>query len=106
VLSPPSTSPATYPLSLHDALPILISEGTIAGEKVLLLKPQTYMNSSGDSVQKVVKFYQLSAADVSVLYDEIDLAPGKVRVKVGRSEEHTSELQSRENLVCRLLLEK
>lgn len=61
----------------------LISEGTIAGEKVLLLKPQTYMNSSGDSVQKVVKFYQLSAADVSVLYDEIDLAPGKVRVKVG-----------------------
>ena len=61
----------------------LISEGTIEGEKVLLLKPQTFMNSSGDSVQKVVKFYQLSAADVSVLYDEIDLSPGKTRVKVG-----------------------
>lgn len=61
----------------------LISEGTINGEKVLLLKPQTFMNSSGDSVQQVVKFYKLSAADVSVLYDEIDLAPGKARVKVG-----------------------
>jgi PTH1 family peptidyl-tRNA hydrolase len=61
----------------------LISEGTIEGEKVLLLKPQTFMNSSGDSVQKVAKFYQLTAADVSVLYDEIDLAPGKTRVKVG-----------------------
>ncbi|WP_055045398.1 aminoacyl-tRNA hydrolase [Devosia sp. A16] len=61
----------------------LISEGAIDGEKVLLLKPQTYMNSSGDSVQKVVTFYKLGPADVSVLYDEIDLAPGKTRVKVG-----------------------
>jgi peptidyl-tRNA hydrolase, PTH1 family len=61
----------------------LVSEGLIDGEKVLLLKPQTFMNSSGDSVQKFVKFYQLTAADVSVLYDELDLAPGKVRVKVG-----------------------
>lgn len=61
----------------------LISEGAIDGEKVLLLKPQTYMNSSGDSVQKVTTFYKLGPADVSVLYDEIDLAPGKTRVKVG-----------------------
>ena len=61
----------------------LISEGTIDGEKVLLLKPLTFMNSSGDSVQKVAKFYQLGPSDISVLYDEIDLAPGKTRVKVG-----------------------
>lgn len=61
----------------------LITEGTIDGERVLLLKPQTYMNSSGDSVQKVVTFYKLGATDVTVLYDEIDLAPGKTRVKVG-----------------------
>jgi len=61
----------------------LISEGSIEGEKVLLLKPQTFMNSSGDSVQKVAKFYQLGAADISVLYDELDLLPGKTRVKVG-----------------------
>ena len=61
----------------------LISEGTIEGEKVLLLKPQTYMNSSGDSVHAVARFYKLDASDISVLYDEIDLAPGKSRVKVG-----------------------
>jgi peptidyl-tRNA hydrolase, PTH1 family len=61
----------------------LISEGTIAGEKVLLLKPQTWMNNSGDSIQEVVSFYKLSAEDVTVLYDEIDLAPGKVRIKRG-----------------------
>jgi PTH1 family peptidyl-tRNA hydrolase len=61
----------------------LISEGTIDGERVLLLKPQTFMNSSGDSVQKVATFYKLTPADISVLYDEIDLAPGKTRVKVG-----------------------
>ena len=63
----------------------LISEGTIDGERVLLLKPQTFMNSSGDSVQKVAAFYKLGPADISVLYDEIDLAPGKTRVKVGGS---------------------
>lgn len=61
----------------------LVAEGEIGGERVLLLKPQTYMNSSGDSVQQVVKFYKLGVGDVTVLYDEIDLAPGKVRVKIG-----------------------
>lgn len=61
----------------------LISEGTIGGEKVLLLKPQTYMNSSGDSIQAVAQFYKLDAGDITVLYDEIDLANGKVRVKRG-----------------------
>jgi PTH1 family peptidyl-tRNA hydrolase len=61
----------------------LIAEGTIAGERVLLLKPQTYMNSSGDSVVLATKFYKLPNEAVTVLYDELDLAPGKVRVKVG-----------------------
>jgi PTH1 family peptidyl-tRNA hydrolase len=61
----------------------LISEGTIEGEKVLLLKPQTYMNNSGDSIQAALAFYKLGAGDVTVLYDEIDLAPGKVRIKRG-----------------------
>jgi PTH1 family peptidyl-tRNA hydrolase len=61
----------------------LLSEGTIEGEKVLILKPQTYMNSSGDSVQATANFYKLGAGDITVLYDELDLAPGKVRVKRG-----------------------
>ena len=61
----------------------LLAEGNIAGQKVLLLKPQTYMNRSGDSVQQVAQFYKLAPADIVVLYDELDLAPGKVRVKVG-----------------------
>jgi PTH1 family peptidyl-tRNA hydrolase len=61
----------------------LSAEGSIAGEKVILLKPQTFMNRSGDSVQQVAKFYKIDVADVIVLYDELDLAAGKVRVKVG-----------------------
>ncbi len=61
----------------------LLAEGTIGGEKVLLLKPQTFMNRSGDSVQQVAQFFKTAPADIIVLYDELDLAPGKVRVKVG-----------------------
>ncbi|WP_189424050.1 aminoacyl-tRNA hydrolase [Devosia pacifica] len=61
----------------------LLAEGTLSGEKVLLLKPQTFMNRSGDSVQQAAQFYKLSPADITVLYDELDLAPGKVRIKAG-----------------------
>lgn len=61
----------------------LISEGGIAGEKVLLLKPQTWMNNSGDSVQAVASFYKLGPEAITVIYDEIDLASGKVRIKRG-----------------------
>ena len=60
-----------------------MAEGNIGGEKVILLKPQTFMNRSGDSVQQVAQFYKIAPADIIVLYDELDLAPGKVRVKVG-----------------------
>ena len=61
----------------------LLAEGNIAGEKVILLKPQTFMNRSGDSVQQVAKFYKIEPSDIIVFYDELDLAPGKVRVKIG-----------------------
>lgn len=61
----------------------LVSEGTIAGEKVLLLKPQTFMNASGESLQAAVKFYKLAPSDVTVIYDELDLLPGKARIKIG-----------------------
>jgi PTH1 family peptidyl-tRNA hydrolase len=63
----------------------LIAEGTIEGERVLILKPETYMNSSGDSVGAAANFFKLGPADVTVFYDEIDLIPGKVRVKRGGS---------------------
>jgi peptidyl-tRNA hydrolase, PTH1 family len=61
----------------------LLSEGTIGGERVMLLKPQTFMNKSGDSVQQVARFFKIANGDIAVFYDELDLAPGKVRVKVG-----------------------
>ena len=52
-------------------------------EKVVLVKPQTYYNETGRALSKVVQFYKLSAGDVIVFYDEIDLAPGRVRTKQG-----------------------
>ncbi|MBL8564124.1 MAG: aminoacyl-tRNA hydrolase [Hyphomicrobiaceae bacterium] len=61
----------------------LAAEGEIAGERVLLLKPQTYMNESGRSVAEAARFLKIPLADITVLYDEIDLAPGKLKVKTG-----------------------
>ncbi|RDE08744.1 aminoacyl-tRNA hydrolase [Pelagibacterium lacus] len=61
----------------------LVSEGVIDGEKIMLLKPMTFMNRSGDSVAQAAQFYKLSPADISVIHDELDLAPGKVRIKSG-----------------------
>ncbi|TCP41429.1 aminoacyl-tRNA hydrolase [Rhodovulum marinum] len=60
-----------------------LSEGRLGGEKVVLLKPETYMNRSGDSVQAAVQFYKLAPGDVTVFHDELDLAPGKCRLKQG-----------------------
>ncbi|TNF59116.1 MAG: aminoacyl-tRNA hydrolase [Rhodobacteraceae bacterium] len=60
-----------------------VSEGMLGGEKVLLLKPETYMNLSGDAVQQAMAFYKLTPAQVTVFHDELDLAPGRIRVKQG-----------------------
>lgn len=60
-----------------------VSEGTIDGERVLLMKPQTYMNESGRSVGDAVRFLKLTPSDVVVIHDELDLPPGKLRMKVG-----------------------
>ncbi|EAQ04430.1 peptidyl-tRNA hydrolase [Pseudooceanicola batsensis HTCC2597] len=60
-----------------------LAEGTLGGEKLLLLKPMTFMNLSGQSVGEAMRFYKLTPADVTVFHDELDLAPGKVRVKQG-----------------------
>ncbi|MEL6573419.1 MAG: aminoacyl-tRNA hydrolase [Pseudomonadota bacterium] len=58
-----------------------VSEGRFGSEKVILLKPETYMNKSGQSVGEAMRFHKLEPADVCVFHDELDLAPGKVRVK-------------------------
>ena len=60
-----------------------ISEGELAGEKVLLIKPQTYMNLSGEAVGEAMRFFKLQPKDVVAIYDELDLLPGKARIKVG-----------------------
>jgi PTH1 family peptidyl-tRNA hydrolase len=60
-----------------------VSEGVLAGEKIVLLKPGTFMNLSGQSVGEAVRFYKLGTAKVTVFHDELDLAPGKLRVKQG-----------------------
>lgn len=59
------------------------SEGMLSGEKCLLLKPQTFMNRSGTSVGEAVNFFKLDPSDVVVLHDEVDLDPGKPRMKAG-----------------------
>ena len=61
----------------------LIAEGKINGEKVYLLKPQTYMNLSGNSVVKAAHFYKILPENVIVLHDDMDLPCGKIKVKCG-----------------------
>jgi peptidyl-tRNA hydrolase, PTH1 family len=61
----------------------LISEIELAGERVILLKPQTYMNESGRSAGEAARFYKIEPSHIVVFHDELDLPPGKVRVKQG-----------------------
>ena len=61
----------------------LIAEGRVGTDRVLLLKPQTFMNDSGDAVQQALRFYKLDVDALTVFHDELDLAPFKVKVKQG-----------------------
>ncbi len=61
----------------------VVAEGTIGGQKILALKPLTYMNGSGESVQPAAAFFKLPPEAITAFHDELDLAPGKVRVKKG-----------------------
>lgn len=63
----------------------LLAEGTIDGEKVLLLKPQTFMNLSGNSVGKVANFYKIPPQNIIIIHDDKDLALGKLKAKIGGS---------------------
>ncbi len=60
-----------------------VSEGRFGSDRAVLLKPETFMNNSGQSVQAAMKFYKIDAGDVIVFHDELDLAPGKVKCKTG-----------------------
>ena len=60
-----------------------MTEGRLGNDKVILLKPETFMNLSGQSVGEAMRFYKLTTDDVVVFHDELDLAPGKCRVKTG-----------------------
>ncbi len=61
----------------------LVSEGRLGREKVLLLKPATFMNRSGQAVGEALRFYKLGPEELIVIHDELDLAPGKIRLKQG-----------------------
>jgi PTH1 family peptidyl-tRNA hydrolase len=60
-----------------------VCEGTVAGEKLLLMKPETFYNETGRAAQAAMKFYKLTPEDITIFHDEIDLAPGRLRVKRG-----------------------
>lgn len=60
-----------------------LSEGRLGREKIILLKPETFMNLSGQSVGEAMRFFKLTPEDITVFHDELDLVPGKLRVKQG-----------------------
>jgi PTH1 family peptidyl-tRNA hydrolase len=72
----------------------LLAEGSLAGRKTYLLKPQTYMNLSGDSVGAALRFFKLPLQALVVLHDEIDLAEGKIKVKTGGGDAGQNGLRS------------
>jgi PTH1 family peptidyl-tRNA hydrolase len=72
----------------------LLSDGVMAGRKVHLLKPQTYMNLSGDSVGPALRFFKLPLSALVVVHDEIDLAAGKIKVKTGGGDAGQNGLRS------------
>ena len=59
----------------------LIAEGKVQGESVMLMKPQTYMNLSGNAVSEAVRFYKLDVKDVLIIHDDLDLPVGKIRIR-------------------------
>lgn len=75
------------------------SEAVIGDARVVLLKPQTYMNDSGRSVAEAARFYKIAIGDIVVFHDELDLAPGKLRIKTGGGNAGHNGLRSITSLV-------
>jgi len=63
----------------------LLAEGIIDGKKIMLVKPQTFVNNSGEAIQPLMQFYKFFLDDLTVFHDDMDLAPGKIRIKTGGS---------------------
>lgn len=61
----------------------LVGQGQLSEEKIVLAKPQTYMNLSGEAVGALLNWYKLTAADLVVIYDDLDLPPGRLRIRPG-----------------------
>src|SRR5215207_4849668 len=76
-----------------------LAEGTIAGERRLLLRPQTFMNVSGEAVLAAMSFYKIAPGDIAVIHDELDLRPGKVRVKRGGGSAGHNGLRSIDQMI-------
>jgi PTH1 family peptidyl-tRNA hydrolase len=70
-----------YQITFRNKHGALMGEGRLNQEKVLLVKPQTYMNRSGDAVRAVLEYHQLDEQDVLVIYDDVDLDVGKIRIR-------------------------
>lgn len=67
--------------ALQKKFDALISEGNYRAEKIIIAKPQTFMNASGNSVQKLLHFYRVKPADLFLIYDDVDLPFGKTRIR-------------------------
>jgi PTH1 family peptidyl-tRNA hydrolase len=76
-----------------------LAEALVGDERVLLLKPQTFMNASGESVGEAARFFKLLPSDIIVIHDEIDLRPGKLRVKRGGGSAGHNGLRSIDSLL-------
>jgi peptidyl-tRNA hydrolase, PTH1 family len=76
-----------------------LADGAIGGERRLLLKPQTFMNDSGESVAETARFFKIASSEIAVIHDEIDLRPGKLRVKHGGGNAGHNGLRSIDALI-------
>jgi PTH1 family peptidyl-tRNA hydrolase len=72
----------------------LFGTGTINGEKVILVKPQTFMNLSGEAVQEFVNFYKIPLENMIIIYDDVDIEPGKIRIRKNGSSGHHNGMKS------------
>ena len=78
----------------------LVAEGSVGGTRVLALKPMTYMNDTGASVQPAAAFFKLEPAAITAFHDELDLIPGKVRVKLGGGAAGHNGLRSMDRILA------